>query len=185
MKDEQIIALFCARNESAIRETDLAYGNRLRRYAVRIVEDEGDADACVSDTYLEAWNRIPPTRPTVYEAFLFKILRHVCLDLLDYRRAGKRCACLAELTAELQDCLPSGEGVDEALAEKQLAALIDQFLRGEKKEARIIFVRRYFYGEAITAIARAGGISESRVKACLFRLRNRLRKRLREEGYVV
>ena len=99
MEDSGIIDLFFARDERAIRETDGKYGPRLRRYASRLVADEGDGEGCVNDTYLQAWERIPPTRPVVYEAFLFKMLRHICLDRLDYRRAGKRSACLVELSA--------------------------------------------------------------------------------------
>ena len=185
MEDSAIIDLFFARDEQAIRETDGKYGPRLRRYAVRLVADEGDGDACVGDTYFEVWNRIPPTRPTVYEAFLFKILRHLCLDLLDYRRAGKRSACLVELSAELQECLPHGERVEDRLLEQQLTALIDAFLREQRDVARMIFVRRYFWGQAVADIAAAGGISVSAVKVTLHRLRSRLRKKLIENGYDI
>ncbi|MBQ8350537.1 MAG: RNA polymerase sigma factor [Clostridia bacterium] len=185
MEDSGIIDLFFARDERAIRETDGKYGPRLRRYASRLVEDEGDGEGCVNDTYLQAWERIPPTRPVVYEAFLFKMLRHICLDLLDYRRAGKRSACLVELSEELLTCLPHAEGVEDGMMAKQLATLIDAFLRKQKEEARITFVRRYFHGQSIAEIARAGGIGESRVKATLFRMRNKLRRVLEEEGYVL
>jgi RNA polymerase sigma-70 factor (ECF subfamily) len=183
MEDSRIIDLFFARDEQAIRETDSKYGARLRGYATRLVADTGDGESCVSDTYMEAWQRIPPTRPQAYEAFLLKILRHVCLDLLDYRRAGKRSACLVELSDELQACLPGGEEVEERLLSEQLGQLIDAFLREQKAEARMTFVRRYFYGQSIAEIARAGGIGESRVKATLFRSRKKLRERLKKEGY--
>jgi RNA polymerase sigma-70 factor (ECF subfamily) len=185
MEDGEIINLFFARDERAIRETDEKYGTRLRRYATRLVEDDGDGEACVSDTYLQAWGRIPPVRPQVYEAFLFKILRHVCLDLLDYRRAGKRSACLVELSEELLTCLPYAEGVEDRLLAEQLGNLIDAFLRKQREEARMTFVRRYFYGQSIAEIARVGGIGEGRVKTTLFRTRQRLRDLLEKEGYVL
>lgn len=136
MNDSEIIDMFFARDEQAICETDSKYGPRLRYYAARLVEDEWDGEACVNDTYLEVWKRIPPVRPTVYAAFLYKILRHICLDLLDYRRAGKRSAHLIELSEELQLCLPYGEEVEERILAEQLSGVIDTFLREQKIEAR-------------------------------------------------
>ncbi len=153
--------------------------------SMRILRSKEDADECVSDTYMKAWNSIPPTRPNVYSAFLTKITRNVSLDKYDAMHAEKRGAGeIAAVLDELEECIadPSmpvpGEGME-------LREIINAFLEKEKPESRKIFVRRYFFGSDVKEIAEFYGIGESKVKMSLARSRERLKACLQEEGVAV
>jgi len=185
MDDKDIIELYFAREERAIKETDVKYGRRLMSFSESITEDRRDAEECVNDTYIETWNRIPPTRPNNFFAFLLKIVRHLSLDVCDRRNAQKRSAVVVELSDEIRDSLPSYAMPDEEIKAEELGRCIDSFLRAQKKGVRIIFVKRYFYGESISQIATAASLTEANVKTILFRTRNKLKKHLEKEGYNI
>ena len=183
MEDMQIITLFLARNEDAIRHTDDTYGRRLYHLVDGILRSGQDAEESVSDTYLQAWNSIPPERPGILYAFLAAICRHLSLNRLDWRSAAKRSGCMVELTAELESCIPSR--TSDPVTRIAVKDALEQFLRGLKQEERLLFLRRYLYLEPIAQLAQEFGISQSKCKTLLYRLRNKLRLYLEKEGITV
>lgn len=187
MEDTTIVTLFRDRDENAIRYAGDKYGKRLRALSLGITGDEQTAEECENDTYLEAWNRIPPADPSDYlYAFLARIARHLSLDRCRERKTLKRDAVLTELSEELESCLPTyAEGPEQELETRQLGETIGRFLKTQSQEKRVIFLRRYFYLDPVSEISRRFRISESKVKTTLFRLRNELRAYLIKEGYTL
>lgn len=184
MEDSEIIALFFARDEEAIHQTDLRYGARLRALAERIVRSIEDAQENVNDTYFQAWQTIPPQHPAKYFAYLAKICRNFALDTLDWRSAAKRSAEIVSLTQELENCIPD-TGADRDLEERELGRLLDTFLAEQSKENRMLFVRRYFYADSVGEIAKRFGMKEGTVSARLHRTREKLANYLSREGIAV
>ena len=183
MEDEKIIELYFKRNESAIEETDRKYGRYLGAVAYRLLSSREDAEECVSDTYLKAWQTIPPERPSIFKAFLSKITRSRALDRLDYYSAEKRSAQSTLMLEELGDAIPSYEGdMADALS---LKAALDGFLASQPKRVRVVFLRRYFYFYSVREIALSLHLSESNVKAILMRARIALKGYLEKEGIVL
>jgi len=186
MTDAEIIDLYFARCESAIRETSQQYGAYCKTISMNIVRNAEDAEECVNDTYLSAWNSIPPQRPTVFQAFLGRITRNLSLDRYKARKTQKRGGGeTAILLDELEYCIPSGNSVEDEVEVGIIGKAIDSFLSSIGKEERIFFVRRYWYADSIAVIAEQFGVSESKVKTGLFRTRNKLKKYLEEEEGVV
>ena len=186
MDDSQIIDLYWLRSENAIRETSAKYGPYLGSIARNIVRCEEDAEECVNDTYLHTWNAIPPNRPNRFRVWLGRIARNLSLDCWKRAHAQKRGSGGAEvLLSELEDCLPAPHGVERELEDEELATLISAFLRGQRKENRLYFLRRYWYGESLEQIARRFEVSQGAVKSALFRTRNALRAYLEEEGVAI
>ena len=185
MTDGEIVEKFLARDEDALRQTSEKYGGRLHSLAYGILEDMPEAEECVNDTYLAAWNSIPPHEPRDYLfAYLARIARHLSLDRCRARSRAKRSAHAEELTAELTDCLPAGGSPEEKLAAKELAGAVSAWLRTLPEEKRRLFLRRYWYCDGVSALARDMGWGESRVKTALHRLRKELRAHLEKEGYL-
>lgn len=180
MEDRLIIEQFFSRNEEAITFTKERYGDRLHRLAFRILANHEDAEECVNDTYLKAWESIPPKKPDYFFAYLAKICRNTALHRLERSKARKRDVTVTALTEELSCCVPDTPAF-ERLEEQELGEKISQFLKTVSRDNRIIFVRRYFLSEAVTEIAAALGVSESKVKSSLFRTRNKLRDYLSKE----
>ena len=186
MDDGSIVDLYLARNEGAIAHTSEKYGAALRTLADRILGDMPAAEECENDTYLEAWNRIPPHEPRDYFfPFLARITRHLAIDRCRRANARKRSALLCELTAELEMCLPAKENVEAEFSASELEMVIRRFLSGCTDEQRGVFLRRYWYFDTIPAIAARFGFTQSKVKVTLHRLRERLRAVLEEEGWTV
>ena len=185
MEDEAIIGLFFGRDESALGELQQKYGRMLDSIARGITGDEFDAEECVNDTYLAAWRQIPPDRPQNLPAYLCRIVRNLSCHVLDRRRAQKRTAELLPLTDELAEVLPSGESVSASLEARELSAAIDRFMRTLSAEARMVFVRRYFYADTVAAISELTGMSESKITSALFRTRKKLRSYLESEGFYL
>ena len=185
MSDGEIVEKFLARDEDALRQTAEKYGGRLHSLAYGILEDMPEAEECVNDTYLAAWNSIPPHAPRDYLfAYLARITRHLSLDRCRMRTREKRSARVEALTAELTDCLPAGGSPEEKLDAKELAGAVSAWLRTLPAEKRILFLRRYWYGDGVSALAKGLGWGESRVKTTLHRLRKGLREHLEKEGYL-
>ena len=184
MDDSAILDLYWARDEEAIRQTEKAYGKKLNRLAFGIVANLEDAQECVSDTYLKAWQTIPPQRPDHFFAYLAKICRFLAFGILDYRAAAKRKAETVALTEELAMCIPDPTSQREQ-EQKELGEAINRFLGTVSQESRVIFLRRYWFADSVEAIARRYGFSESKVKVRLHRTRQQLRKFLAEEGIAV
>ena len=150
---------------------------------MRILNSREDSEECVNDTWLRAWDSMPPGRPSCLCAFLGKITRNLSISRWRKNHAGKRGSGEMQLVlTELEDCIPSVGSVEEELEGKELAASIDRFLKSLGEESRNIFVRRYFYLDSVREVADRFGVSESKVKSLLFRLRNRLREHLEKEG---
>ena len=184
MEDSKIIELFFARNEDAIKHTDDTYGRRLYHLADNIVRNGQDAEESVSDTYLKAWETIPPHSPKYFFAYIAKICRHFALDKLDWNNAAKRNAEVVSLTQEMELCIPDTER-DRELAGKELGMILDAFLRTLTPENRVVFMRRYWYVDTIAEIAARYRISESAVQMRLNRTRAKLCTYLEKEGVRV
>ena len=184
MDDSRIVELYWQRNEAAIRQTSEKYGGRLRSLAYGIVSDRQTAEECENDTYLKAWNAIPPHQPKSYlYAFLARITRHIALNCCRDRSRLKRSAFICELSAELEQCIPAPDDAACRLDDMMLANAINGFLSQLDAEKRNIFIRRYWYLDSVAAIAERLAVSESKVKTTLFRCRGRLREYLEKEGY--
>lgn len=184
MEDAKIIDLFWERNEQAVKETDTAYGRRLYTLANKILNNREDSEESVSDTYMEAWKSIPPTRPKYFYAFLASICRNLSLNRLDWRMAAKRNAEVVALTQEMETCIPDAVGAAE-VESRELRRVLHAFLESLSKESRLIFLRRYLYVDTVAEIAARYGISESKVKTQLHRTRAKLHTFLAKEGISV
>ena len=184
MEDGQIIDLYWNRDQSAIQETAGKYGGLLERIAWNILRSRDDAEECVNDTYLRAWEAIPPARPSVLRAWLGTITRNLSLDRWQRARADKRGGAEI-LLGELTDCVPGGRGPQQALEDQALAEHLSVFLRGLSRESRVMFLRRYWYGEAVADIAAGLGCGQGKVKSSLFRTRKALRTYLEKEGIAL
>lgn len=183
MDDSQIIDLYCARQGSAISETNKKYGRYLFSIANHILAQHEDSEECVNDTYWGAWNSIPPHKPTVLSAYLGKITRRLALKKHRGNTAQKRGGTEADLSLEeLSDCIPAGQTIDEQLNSRELTDILNRFLSELPALQRQIFVRRYWYCESIAEIAQSFFWTESKVKMLLLRLREKLRQQLRKEG---
>ena len=186
MDDNRIVDLYLRRDETAIRQTSEKYGNRLRTLAYGIVNDRQTAEECENDTYMEAWNTIPPHEPGSYlYAFLARITRHISLNCCRDRSRLKRSALICELSAELEQCIPAPDDTECRINDMALGEAVNGFLDTLGEEKRNIFVRRYWYLDSIADISKRFALSESKVKTTLFRCRSRLREHLEKEGYTV
>lgn len=184
MDDEKIVELYLQRDEAAIGRSAEKYGERLRSLAYGITREIETAEECENDTYLEAWNRIPPHEPKNYlYAFLAKITRHTSINRCRERNRLKRKAYICELSAEMEECIPSPDDAESRLDDMMLAEAINGFLKKLDEEKRNIFIRRYWYMDSVGEISARFGISESKVKTTLFRCRKKFREHLEKEGY--
>ena len=186
MEDSKIIDLYWARKEQALAETDAKYGNYCRTIARNILRNFEDTEECLSDTWLHAWNSMPPQRPGILSAFLGRITRNLSFDRCKYQQAAKRGGGALPLALdELGECIPAACRVEHELEQKELAAAIDRFLRTLPEKDCDLFLRRYWYVDSISVIADRYGMKENTVKSILFRTREKLRKFLGEEGIAV
>ena len=186
MEDSRIISLYWARSEQAITETDKKYGAYCRRIADNILNDRQDSEECVNDTWLRAWNAMPPQRPSKLAAFLGTIARNLALDRWRESRTKHRGGGQVELALEeLAECISSRDGEERWMEELVLTEVLNRFLTILPQESRIIFLRRYWYLCPVKEIARSMGVSENKVKMSLMRSRNKLRELLEKEGITV
>jgi RNA polymerase sigma-70 factor (ECF subfamily) len=179
MDDNAIIDLFWRRSEDALTECQSRYGTYCRTIAKRILASEHDADECVNDTWLRAWNAIPPSRPNRLSAFLGKITRNLALDRYESAHAEKRGGGVVEIALE-----ELGELTNITANEGEITSVINAFLRNEKPEHANIFVKRYWHLREIRDIADEYNHSESKITSLLFRMRTRLKRRLENEGLI-
>ena len=184
MDDSKIIELFFARNEDAIKHTDDTYGRRLFHLADNIVHNDQDAEESVNDTYMKAWDTIPPQRPEHFFAYIAKICRNFALKRIDWQKAKKRNAEVVSLTQEMENCIPDTYRDMEA-DERELGRILDAFLRTLTPENQMVFLRRDWYVDTIAEIAVRYGISESAVQMRLNRTRSKLAMHLAKEGIKV
>jgi len=183
LDDRKIIDLYWRRSEAAIGETANKYARYCHSISFNILHDMEDAEECVNDTYLRAWNAMPPHRPNCLAVFLGKITRNLSLDKFRHYAAGKRGFAQTTLAlAELTECVPAAESIERTLDGKELAELLNRFLKSLPKQKRVMFVQRYWYLMPIKAVAEHLGESESQVKSALLRTRNSLKAFLEQEG---
>lgn len=189
--DSHIVDLFWERQEKAIAECVQKYGSTCQAVAMSILNNRLDAEECVNDTWIRAWNSIPPQRPDRLGAFLTRIVRNLSLDRLRRNRANRRIPGEYVLSLEeLSGSLPDGDAgtqswEDEETEAMELGGMISDFLRTEPETARKLFVCRYFYNQSIEELCSRFYMGESRVKSTLFRTRNRLKKYLEKEGVQI
>ena len=181
MEDQEITQLYFARDEEAIRKTEEKYGRLCFKIAYSILEDTGDAEECLQDALAGAWNAIPPARPQSLGAFLSRIARNLALKRLESKTRQKRRGQTVSLE-ELEEVLSDKEPQD--VTEEELGRHISEFLRREKKEARRVFLRKYYFFDSVSEIARRYSFSESKVKNMLYHTRQRLRAYLIKKGIV-
>ena len=185
MEDQKIIDLYFARSEQAIRETDQKYGRYCYSISYGILFDDGDARETVSDTYLSAWNAIPPRRPAVLKTFLGKIARNLAINRWNEARAAKRGGGEFPLALdELEDCISRSSSPEEVVSQKELTQAVRAFLDTLPIIEKKIFLCRYWYFDPIDAIAEQFGFSHSKVTSMLYRSRKKLRKHLAKEGLL-
>ncbi len=185
MDDEMIINLYWERSEAAITETANKYGRYCRAIAFNILSNNADAEECENDTYMAAWNSMPPTRPNKLLAFLGRLTRNIALDRYDYNKAKKRNGEFDTLLSELGDIIFSQIDVEEEYEAKEVSKFISEFLHGSNVENRVIFLRRYWFSDSINDISVQFGMSESKVKSILYRMRKKLKKYLEKEGVIL
>ncbi len=186
MTDGDIIKLYFERSEKAIKETDTKYGSYCMTIAENILRNKADSEECVNDTYLRAWNSIPPKKPQRLSTYLGKITRNLAINRYNHYSAEKRGGGETEsVLSELEECLPSQNTIEKTFDEKLLIKSIEAFLKNESKEKRRVFLLRYWYSYSINDIAKETAQSESMVTSTLFRLRNKLREHLEKEGIII
>ena len=182
MEDTDIIQLYWARDEGAIAATDEKYGTLCRSLSHNILASREDAEECVNDTWHRAWNTMPPQRPGSLRAYLARIVRNLSIDRWRAKRSQKRGEGMEALVLELEDCVPAVQSAEAEFEAKETAAAIDRWLDTLSREDRVAFVRRYWYGERVDALAGQCGCTPKQMAGRLFRLRGGLRRALEREG---
>ena len=180
MEDFQIVDLYWERNENAIRESDVKYGKLLCRVSYSLLSSDEDAEECVNDTYLAAWNSMPSDRPIYLGAYLTKIVRNVSISRFRSKKSEKR-GGNTDMLEELSDCIPDRDSVDSQYENGRLAKALNDFTASLDDEKRAIFIRRYYYSQSVGQISKEMRIGESKIKITLFRIRSSLKNMLERE----
>lgn len=184
VEDSKIVDLYWERSEQAISETQNKYGHYCLSIARNILPTREDAQESVNDTYLAAWNAMPPNRPSILSTFLGKLTRRISIDKWRILSADKRGGGNTALALEeLAECIPGGSDPEAEVEAKELASTIGSFLDTLSSTERQIFLMRYFDLTNIQNISSKFNMSPSKVKSMLFRIRNKLREHLEKEGY--
>lgn len=185
MEDAAIIGLYWARDEGAITASDEKYGLLCRNLSQNILDSREDAEECVNDTWHKAWDTMPPQRPGSLRAYLAKITRNLSIDRWRARRTEKRGNGLAVLLDELEECLSAAPSTEEISEARETARIIDRWLDTLSPEDRKAFLRRYWYGQRVDMVAAQAGCSPNSMAKRLGRLRDGLRRALKQEGINV
>ena len=186
MEDEKIVQLYWQRDEQAIGVTEEKYGPYCTAIAHRILHSRRDEEECVNDTWLAAWNAMPPHRPNILSAFLGRLTRNLAFNRYTRNRADKRGGAETELVLhELAEIVSGREDVQGELERQELARELNVFLRGLGEKKRAIFLQRYWYGHSVGDIAARWGMKETAVSMMLHRLRRELRQHLTERGFAL
>ena len=184
MNDDQIVALYWQKNADAIIETDSKYGAYCFAIADNILHNMEDAEECVNDTWLNAWNAIPPQKPRSLKVFLAKITRNLSFNRFHAKTAEKRGGGEIDLVLEeLAECIASESDVESAYEARELGQSVKLFIRSLPERDGNVFVRRYFFTEPVAAIAKRYGLTENNVMVILSRTRKKLKMQLIKEGY--
>lgn len=185
MEDRDIVALYWSRDEEAIAQTQRRYGGYLYKIAWQVLASRPDSEESVNDTYLKAWNSIPPHRPGVLRTYLGKITRQLSIDRLRGRDREKRRGSEYTLSlSELEECVSAGDTTQEQIDLRLLAEAVEAFLSKLSPEARTVFVGRYYFLDPVRDIAGYYGMTQSKVKSLLYRTRQGLKQYLEQEGFL-
>ena len=185
MDDQSIVALFWERSEQAIAETDRKYGAYCYSIAYHALANNEDAEESVSDTYMAAWNQLPPHRPAILATFLGKITRRISINRWKAKNTAKRGGGQITLTLEeLDDCVDGKQNIERAYESHELVWAFNRFLETLPETERDVFLRRYWFFDSIADIAESFGFTQSKVTSMLYRTRGKLRKQLEKEGFL-
>ena len=184
MDDLNIIELYFARDEQAIKETDAKYGKLCHSIAYNILNNNEDSEECVNDTYIGVWNAIPPIRPNNFMAFVCRITRNLSLKRFESMARQKRSQATIISLDELAEVLPD-ENIADGFSDEDIGRAISDFLRNEKEDVRNVFIRKYYFFDSIGDISRRYGFTESKVKNMLYHTRNKLKEHLIKEGVEI
>lgn len=181
MDDSKIIELYMNRDETAISETERQYGAYCRTIASNILSIQEDAEECVNDAYLTAWNRIPPEHPDSLRAWLGRVTRNSALNKWNREHARKRYNGITMLLDELAECVPSSDTREAAEESRSISLCISTWLLTLPEEDRKLFVRRYWYGEPLNDLAASYKTSSQAIAQKMYRLRRALKAALEKE----
>lgn len=185
MPDDRIVELYWQRDESAIRQTADAYGDYCHYIAYNILHNREDAEESVNDTWLDAWNSMPPHKPSILSTFLGKITRRISIDRWRRRNADKRGGGQMPLVwDELADCIADPDNTDTAISRNEMARIIRDFLDALPLMERRVFLKRYWFMAPIADIAKELDVTKSKITSMLHRTRRKLRDKLESEGYA-
>jgi len=182
MDDREIIKLFYERSEQGVVELSKKYGRLCRQVARNFLQDEADIEECINDVFLDIWNLIPPEDPDDLCSLLCSIVRKKAVNRYKRNNRQKRNSTYDIALHELDECIENGVSVEKAIEDKELSRIIDGFLESLDKISRVIFVCRYWYSDSVTEIAKKINKTPAYVSVRLARLREKLKKRLIEEG---
>ena len=185
MTDGQIVDLYWDRDESAITHSDIKYGSYCRKIAFNILSNNEDADECVNDTWLRTWENVPPQKPDSLSAFFGRIIRNLSISRYRANRAKKRYDGITILLSELEDCVPAGNLTELKAESNLLTEMIEKWLARISKDDRVLFLRRYWFGDAVKALAKECGMTENQMAQRMLRLRKDLKSVLEQEGIDV
>jgi RNA polymerase sigma-70 factor (ECF subfamily) len=188
LDDKEIVDLFFERKEEALEETKLKYNYQMFHTSMNILRNTQEAEECVNDTLLKAWESIPPTRPQILGAFLMKIIRNLSINKWKAKGARRRGGNNVDLLlSELEECIPHSQigRPEEEYEAKLVTAAINECLESMNQTTRVTFVLRYFHGESIRNISERCNMTESKVKSLLFRSRKKLKTHLEKKGILL
>lgn len=183
MDEERLVGLYWQRDQEAIRQTRTSYGAYVRTIAYNILQDLEDTEECENDVYLKIWNSIPEDRPRIFSAYIGRICRNDAINKYHSKRAKKRgSGQVEEIYEELEGLVSEGFSVENEIKTKEFYRVLNKFLDSLSKEKRLVFMRRYWYGDSYGDLARETGFSIGKLKTMTFRIRNELRDLLKKEG---
>ena len=185
IEDEKIVELFFKRSELAIRELNNKYGKACHRLSYNIVNNRQDAEECVNDAYLGAWNAIPPEKPDSLLTYLCKIVRNISLKMYYRKKAAKRSSTYTIAMEEIEACIAAPSTVETEFEARELARVIESFLDTLTAENRVIFMRRYWFSDSCKDIAGLVGLTEKNITVRLTRIRQKMKKYLIEKGVFI
>lgn len=185
MEDKEIIELYLQRSEEAIGATQRKYGAFCFHIAKNILTIPEDAEECVNDTWNTVWNKIPPVIPDSLKAFIGKIIRDISLSRYRANHAKKRYNGIEIMLDELDDCIPSKFDVEQEMERQHTSDMINEWLGSLSKESRVLFVKRYYYGDAVKTLAKDFGFTENQMAQKMMMLRNSLKSFLAKKGVTI
>ena len=185
IEDEKIIDLFFNRSEKAIQELDIKYGKVCHKLSYNILNNKQDAEECVNDAYLGAWNAIPPTRPNPLLSYIVKIVRNISLKIYWRKEAAKRSGHYKIALEEIEGYITDQKTVEDEIEARELARIIEEFLDTLTVENRVIFMRRYWFADSYKDIAELVGISEKNISVRLTRIHEKMKQYLIEREVFV